>query len=143
MNEQAAARIMQRIFSSQQQAFTNPETDEKTGEILGDSIKKLPQLARSIQKCQQSQVKLLITSPPYSNVTNYYYDQWLRLWLLGGPEYPGNMVIYMEESLATPNGIINYSTESSLGRNVSLRTTLLSTSEPTAESQLSIPHDLF
>lgn len=33
MNEQAAARIMQRIFSSQQQAFTNPETDEKTGEI--------------------------------------------------------------------------------------------------------------
>lgn len=57
---------------------------------LGDSIKKLPQLARSIQKCQQSQVKLLITSPPYSNVTNYYYDQWLRLWLLGGPEYPSN-----------------------------------------------------
>jgi len=25
----------------------------------------------------------MITSPPYCGVTNYYYDQWLRLWLLG------------------------------------------------------------
>jgi hypothetical protein len=27
--------------------------------------------------------KLLFTSPPYYGVTNYFYDQWLRLWLLG------------------------------------------------------------
>lgn len=33
MNKQAAARIMRRIFNSQQQAFTNPETDKETGEI--------------------------------------------------------------------------------------------------------------
>lgn len=26
---------------------------------------------------------LLFTSPPYYGVTNYFYDQWLRLWLLG------------------------------------------------------------
>jgi hypothetical protein len=26
---------------------------------------------------------LLLTSPPYFGVTNYHYDQWLRLWLLG------------------------------------------------------------
>lgn len=31
---------------------------------------------------------LLFTSPPYYGVTNYFYDQWLRLWLLGGPEKP-------------------------------------------------------
>ena len=31
---------------------------------------------------------LLLTSPPYCGVTNYFYDQWLRLWLLGGPEKP-------------------------------------------------------
>lgn len=31
---------------------------------------------------------LLFTSPPYYSVTNYFYDQWLRLWLLGGPEKP-------------------------------------------------------
>lgn len=32
--------------------------------------------------------KLLLTSPPYYGVTNYFYDQWLRLWLLGGPDRP-------------------------------------------------------
>lgn len=32
--------------------------------------------------------KLLLTSPPYFGVTNYFYDQWLRLWLLGGPTMP-------------------------------------------------------
>jgi hypothetical protein len=35
-----------------------------------------------------SRAKLLLTSPPYFGVTNYFYDQWLRLWLLGGPETP-------------------------------------------------------
>ncbi|MGH2508318.1 MAG: DNA methyltransferase [Ktedonobacteraceae bacterium] len=30
-------------------------------------------------------IRLLFTSPPYFSVTNYHYDQWLRLWLLGGP----------------------------------------------------------
>ncbi len=32
--------------------------------------------------------KLLLTSPPYCGVTNYFYDQWLRLWLLGGLDQP-------------------------------------------------------
>lgn len=36
----------------------------------------------------EGRVKLLLTSPPYHNVTNYYLDQWLRLWLLGGPWLP-------------------------------------------------------
>jgi hypothetical protein len=30
----------------------------------------------------------VITSPPYLNVTNFEEDQWLRLWLLGGPPTP-------------------------------------------------------
>ncbi len=34
------------------------------------------------------QVSTMITSPPYLDVTNYHEDQWLRLWFLGGPEYP-------------------------------------------------------
>lgn len=33
-------------------------------------------------------IKLLLTSPPYCGVTSYYYDQWLRLWLLGESERP-------------------------------------------------------
>ena len=31
---------------------------------------------------------LFFTSPPYYGVTNYFYDQWLRFWLLGGPLKP-------------------------------------------------------
>jgi hypothetical protein len=38
--------------------------------------------------------KLLFTSPPYCGVTNYHYDQWLRLWLLGGPDLPGSWEDY-------------------------------------------------
>ena len=35
-----------------------------------------------------TKAKLLLTSPPYYGVTNYFYDQWLRLWLLGGTDRP-------------------------------------------------------
>jgi hypothetical protein len=34
------------------------------------------------------QVALVVTSPPYLNVTRYEEDQWLRLWFLGGEPYP-------------------------------------------------------
>ena len=33
----------------------------------------------------RSAVAAVVTSPPYFNVTSYEEDQWLRLWLLGGP----------------------------------------------------------
>ncbi len=56
--------------------------------FLHDSIKKLPYLVRETQECQRPRSKLLVTSPPYHNVTNYYYDHWIRLWLLGMPEHP-------------------------------------------------------
>jgi len=36
----------------------------------------------------KTKASLLLTSPPYYGVTNYFYDQWLRLWLLGGPDKP-------------------------------------------------------
>jgi hypothetical protein len=36
----------------------------------------------------ENNAALLLTSPPYYGVTNYFYDQWLRLWLLGGPDRP-------------------------------------------------------
>jgi hypothetical protein len=35
-------------------------------------------------------VKLVITSPPYLDTTDYREDQWLRLWFLGGPPFPEN-----------------------------------------------------
>ena len=33
-------------------------------------------------------ISLVVTSPPYLNVTNYEEDQWLRLWFLGGETRP-------------------------------------------------------
>ena len=36
----------------------------------------------------ESSVDLVITSPPYLNVTSYEEDQWLRLWFLGGAPCP-------------------------------------------------------
>ena len=46
--------------------------------FLGDARRKLSQL-------RAHHVKLLITSPPYHDVTDYWNDHWLRLWLLGEP----------------------------------------------------------
>ena len=50
---------------------------------LGNSIGLLPKLKRHLHKDGVPKAKLLLTSPPYFSVTNYHYDQWLRLWLLG------------------------------------------------------------
>jgi hypothetical protein len=52
---------------------------------LGDSIVRLKDLARKLGPLAIAPARLLFTSPPYYAVTNYHYDQWLRLWLLGGP----------------------------------------------------------
>lgn len=51
---------------------------------LGDSAKILPRVPRYWAN-RHKRARLLLTSPPYYGVTNYHYDQWLRLWLLGGP----------------------------------------------------------
>lgn len=55
--------------------------------VFGDSTNELD---RIVQKAQETDIRfsLLFTSPPYCSVTDYYADQWLRLWLLGGPEIP-------------------------------------------------------
>ena len=50
---------------------------------LGDSSRVLRRV-RSSWLARDKRARLLFTSPPYYGITNYYYDQWLRLWLLGG-----------------------------------------------------------
>jgi DNA modification methylase len=57
----------------------------KSRVYLGDSRKQLNVLARGALRRKAT---LLFTSPPYHGITNYFYDQWLRLWLLGGPSQP-------------------------------------------------------
>ncbi len=53
--------------------------------LLGDSRSWLKRLS---QKSNYSPFQLLLTSPPYYSVTNYFVDQWLRLWMLGYPHRP-------------------------------------------------------
>jgi hypothetical protein len=46
----------------------------------GDSTVILNRLINKNRK-----YSLLLTSPPYYSLTDYHVDQWLRLWMLGGP----------------------------------------------------------
>lgn len=61
-----------------------PETNESRA-YLGDSLRLLPALEESVDFRKIRRPSLMLTSPPYFKITNYHYDQWLRLWLLGGP----------------------------------------------------------
>ena len=53
----------------------------------GDSTLLIKRIAK-ISRVQP--FSLLFTSPPYFGVTNYYQDQWLRLWILGGKDHPSS-----------------------------------------------------
>jgi 16S rRNA G966 N2-methylase RsmD len=64
----------------------NQFTDSKV--VLGDSIKYLKSLQNKVANNSLQKFDLLFTSPPYHDLTNYYYDQWLRLWMLGGDDVP-------------------------------------------------------
>jgi len=59
----------------------------KSSVIFGDSTIELEKV---VEKAKETGIRfsLLFTSPPYCSVTDYHADQWLRLWLLGGPEKP-------------------------------------------------------
>ena len=54
---------------------------------LGDSVRILDRIAKE----RRAKASLLFTSPPYKGVVNYHADQWLRLWLLGGPDSPKSL----------------------------------------------------
>jgi DNA modification methylase len=54
----------------------------------GDSTLLISRLVNKVNRCELAPFKLLFTSPPYFGITNYHYDQWLRLWMLGGTEQP-------------------------------------------------------
>lgn len=63
--------------------------DLSTGSvILGDSTSVLRQVKERVVGGEQQHFDLLFTSPPYYAVTDYHYDQWLRRWMLGGPDRP-------------------------------------------------------
>jgi DNA methylase len=62
--------------------FTPPP--EGRGQILHGDARAASLLFPGLAE----KVKLVITSPPYLDTTNFAEDQWLRLWFLGGLERP-------------------------------------------------------
>lgn len=66
-----------------------PELHE--GEIiLGDSTREIRRIEDRIAQGLIPRFDLLFTSPPYFAISNYFKDQWLRLWMLGGPDRPAS-----------------------------------------------------
>lgn len=58
---------------------------------LGDCVHVLRRIQHDVKSGGRRPFRLLFTSPPYCGVTNYHYDQWLRLWMLGGQSTPRRM----------------------------------------------------
>lgn len=54
------------------------------GRVVEGDARRASTLLRSYRR----KVRLVITSPPYIDITSYHEDQWLRLWFLGGPSKP-------------------------------------------------------
>jgi hypothetical protein len=52
--------------------------------VLHRDMRELAWLKTALPK----PINCCITSPPYFDVTSFEEDQWLRLWLLGGPPFP-------------------------------------------------------
>jgi DNA methylase len=66
--------------------FAKGRMDSGSGRVYLGNCQEI--LTRWKNRPLEFKATLLLTSPPYYGVTNYFYDQWLRLWLLGGPEKP-------------------------------------------------------
>jgi uncharacterized protein (UPF0335 family) len=54
------------------------------GRVVEGDVRRASTLLRPYR----GKVKLVITSPPYLDITDYHEDQWLRLWFLGGAAKP-------------------------------------------------------
>lgn len=54
------------------------------GRVIEGDVRRAGVLLRSYRE----RVRLVITSPPYLDITDYHEDQWLRLWFLGGAPKP-------------------------------------------------------
>lgn len=57
-------------------------------DVLGEARLGDVRNATSMFRKLKGKVKLVVTSPPYLDTTDYGEDQWLRLWFLGGAERP-------------------------------------------------------
>lgn len=52
--------------------------------VFNGDMRTLPSLLGDSRR----RIRCVVTSPPYFDVTHFREDQWLRIWLLGGPPHP-------------------------------------------------------
>ncbi len=67
------------ILESRAQFRLKDGSTERRGKVALTDAREASFAFRSVR----GEVKAVITSPPYLNITNYEEDQWLRLWFLG------------------------------------------------------------
>ena len=63
----------------------------------------------------KGQVSLVVSSPPYLDVTNFEEDQWLRLWFLGGEPKPTRGKVSKDDRHSTPVGYWRFLSEAWTG----------------------------
>ena len=63
--------------------YESPRPDGR-GWVFHKDMRQLPWVADQLP----GPIRLVVTSPPYLDVTNFEENQWLRLWFLGGPPVP-------------------------------------------------------
>ena len=71
--------------------------------IQGTSVLADVRKAATVLGQHTASVDLVITSPPYLNVTSYEEDQWLRLWYLGGQPKPTYRQVSMDDRHTNSN----------------------------------------
>lgn len=59
--------------------------------FLGDSCQVLSRVQDVLSARGGKPFRLVFTSPPYIGISDYHRDQWLRLWMLGGPPSNGRL----------------------------------------------------
>ena len=69
------------------------------GLAFESDFRNLPKYLRGLDKAP----KLVVTSPPYLDTTNFEEDQWLRLWFLGGPPKPTYRTISKDDRHENPD----------------------------------------
>lgn len=74
-----ASFIKSRVEWRYAKGFVNSKSNAKL--YFGDA-------REGLKKYKEEPASLVLTSPPYMGITNYQYDNWIRLWALGGPALP-------------------------------------------------------
>ncbi|SEQ49221.1 hypothetical protein SAMN05216548_10533 [Faunimonas pinastri] len=82
----------------------------RTGHVVeGDS-----RLSSELLSDWEGKVDVVLTSPPYLDVTHFREDQWLRVWFLGGDPFPCSAT-EGDDRHSNPDNYWNFLTETWLG----------------------------